>query len=72
MCSIFEQVPWAAEDVCSVSVIRFFLILILFICAYNVWVISPPHPTASLTPPYPSLSGRNYSSLISNFVYKRV
>jgi hypothetical protein len=37
----------------------FFFIFILFICAYNVWVISPPlPPRPSLTPPYPSLPGR--------------
>jgi hypothetical protein len=30
-----------------------FLIFILFICAYNVWVISPPFPPSpSLTPRY--------------------
>jgi hypothetical protein len=33
-----------------------FFIFILFICAYNVWVISPPSPTPSLTPSAPSLS----------------
>jgi hypothetical protein len=49
----------------------YFLIFILFICAYNVWVISPPF---SLPPPFPppSLPGRNYSTLISNFVEERV
>jgi hypothetical protein len=31
----------------------FFLIFILFICAYSVWVISPPLP---LPPPLPSLT----------------
>jgi hypothetical protein len=58
-----------------------FKIFILFICAYNVWVIStsfawpPPLPTPpapSLTPPYPSLPSRNYFALISNFVEERV
>jgi hypothetical protein len=45
----------------------------------NVWVISPPlTPTPSLTPTLslslttPSLPGRNYFALISNFVGKRV
>jgi hypothetical protein len=37
----------------------FFLIFILFICAYNVWVISPPFPHPL---PCPSLPGRNYSA----------
>jgi hypothetical protein len=41
---------------------KFFL---LFICAYNVWVISPSFP-------HPLLPGRNYSALISNFVEERV
>jgi hypothetical protein len=54
----------------------FFLIFILFICAYNVWVISPPfpppYPPPSLTSPYPSMPGRNYFALISNFVEERV
>jgi hypothetical protein len=53
----------------------------LFICAYIVWVISPPSPTPSLTllssppsltPSYLSLPGRNYFALISNFVEERV
>jgi hypothetical protein len=50
----------------------FFLILIvlLFIRAYNAWVISPscPHPL----PPTHSIPGRNYFALISNFVEERV
>jgi hypothetical protein len=52
---------------------------ILFIYAYNVWVIFPPFPhplpyppTPSLFPPTPSLSGRNYFALISNFVEESV
>jgi hypothetical protein len=57
-----------------------FKIFILFICAYIVWVISPPFPllhplpprVPSLTPSYPLLPGRNYSALISNFVEERV
>jgi hypothetical protein len=52
----------------------------LFISAYNVWVISPPsphtlpyHPLRPLPlPPTPSLPGRNYFALISNFVEERV
>jgi hypothetical protein len=43
-----------------------FFIVLLFICAYNAWVISPPYPTPSLTthsapslsPPTPSIPGR--------------
>jgi hypothetical protein len=35
----------------------FYFLFFLFICAYNVWVISPPFPHPSLTPhPFPSLS----------------
>jgi hypothetical protein len=48
------------------------LIFILFICAHNDWVISPPFPHPLLTPPYPSLPSRNYFALISNFVDERV
>jgi hypothetical protein len=52
----------------------------LFICAYNAWVISPPfphplpyHPLRALPlPPTPSIPGRNYFALISNFVEERV
>jgi hypothetical protein len=57
-----------------------FLIVLLFICAYNTWVISPlclyplpyhpPHPLS--LPPTPSMPGRNYFALISNFVEERV
>jgi hypothetical protein len=57
----------------------FFLIFILFICAYNVWVISSPFPhplpyppTPLPLPPTPLLPGRNYFALISNFVEERV
>jgi hypothetical protein len=55
-------------------------IFLLFICAYNVWVISPPFPLPLLfsthTLPLPLLSpllpGRNYFALISDFVEERV
>jgi hypothetical protein len=60
----------------------FFLIFIvlLFMCAYNAWVISPPcphplpyHPLLPLPlPPIPSIPGKNYFALISNFVEERV
>jgi hypothetical protein len=37
-----------------------FFIVLLFICAYKAWVISPPVPTPSLTtpsaPPPPTLN----------------
>jgi hypothetical protein len=49
---------------CHPFIMFFFL---LFICAYNVWVISPPFLSSS-----PSLPGRNYFALISNFVEERV
>jgi hypothetical protein len=55
-------------------------IFLLFICAYNAWVISPPfphplpyHPHCLLPlPPTPSIPGRNYFALISDFVEERV
>jgi hypothetical protein len=55
------------------------LIFLLFICAYNAWVISPPcpHPLPYHTlhplplPLTPSIPGRNYFALISNFVEER-
>jgi hypothetical protein len=58
----------------------YFLLFILFLCAYNLWVISPPFPhLLPYTPyrPFPlpptfSLPGRNYFALISNFVEKRL
>jgi hypothetical protein len=55
-----------------------FFKFLLFICAYNVWVIFPPspHPLFFLyllpLPPTSSIPGRNYFALISNFVEKRV
>jgi hypothetical protein len=59
---------------------KFFFFLLLFICAYKAWVISPPcphplpyHPLRSLPlPPTPSIPSRNYFALISNFVVERV
>jgi hypothetical protein len=56
------------------SIIYYFLLIfILFICAYNDWVISPLFPTGpSLSLFTPSLPGRNYLALISNFVEERV
>jgi hypothetical protein len=58
----------------------FFFIVLLFICAYNAWVISRPcphplpyHPLRPLSlPSTPSITGRNYFALISNFVVERV
>jgi hypothetical protein len=58
---------------------RFFFLL-LFICAYKAWFISPPcphplpyHPLHPLPlPPTPSKPSRNYFALISNFVVERV
>jgi hypothetical protein len=51
----------------------------LFICAYNVWVISQPSPQLPPLPPCPLplsptplIPGRNYFALISNFVEERV
>jgi hypothetical protein len=54
--------------------------LLLFICAYKAWVISPPcphplpyHPLCPLPlSPTPSIPSRNYFALISNFVVERV
>jgi hypothetical protein len=48
------------------------LIVLLFLCAYMVWDIFPPAPTHSLSHPTPSIPGRNYFALISNFVEERV
>jgi hypothetical protein len=58
----------------------FSFFVLLFICAYKAWVISPPclHPFAShpLHPlplsPNSSIPSRNYFALISNFVEERV
>jgi hypothetical protein len=57
-----------------------FFIVLLFICAYKAWVISPPcphplpyHPLCPLPLlPTPSIPSRNYFALISNFVEERV
>jgi hypothetical protein len=58
----------------------FFVVVLLFICAYKAWVISPPyphllpyHPLRPLPlPPSPSIPSRNYFALISNFVEERI
>jgi hypothetical protein len=62
--------------------VSIFYIVLLFMCAYNAWVISPPYaypqhiPPILLPPspphPLPSISSRNYFALISNFVEERV
>jgi hypothetical protein len=57
-----------------------FFIVLLFMCAYKAWVISPPythplpyHPFHPLpVPPIPSIPSRNYFTLISNFVEERI
>jgi hypothetical protein len=48
------------------------LLLLLFICAYNAWVISSPYPHLLPLPPTPLIPGRNYFALISNFVEEKV
>jgi hypothetical protein len=58
----------------------YFFFLLLFICAYKTWIISPPcphplpyHPLCPFPlPPTPSIPSRNYFALISNFVVERV
>jgi hypothetical protein len=53
----------------------FIFTVLLFICAYKAWVISPPcpHPLCPLPlPSTPSIPSRNYFALISNFVVERV
>jgi hypothetical protein len=62
------------------KIFKFLKIVLLFICAYKAWVISPPcphplpyHPLHPLPlPPTPSIPSRNYFALISNFVVERV
>jgi hypothetical protein len=60
--------------------ILFIFIILLFICAYKAWVISPscphplpyhPHHPLPLLPT-PSIPSRNYFALISNFVEERI
>jgi hypothetical protein len=53
-------------DLCPIS---FFFI---HMCIQCLGHFSPLLPTPSLTPPNPSLPGRNYFALISNFVEERV
>jgi hypothetical protein len=60
--------------------VSFFIIVLLFVCAYNAWVISSPcpyhlpyHPLHPLPlSPTPSIPSRKYFALISNFVEERV
>jgi hypothetical protein len=66
-----------ARSVPSIGEMIFVDFFHLFICAYNVWVISPPYPLPSPFSPFPfpltpSLPGRNCSALICNFVEERV
>jgi hypothetical protein len=68
-----------SEHILANFVLIFFIVL-LFICAYKAWVISPscPHPLPYhphhplLLLPTPSIPSRNYFALISNFVGERV
>jgi hypothetical protein len=60
-------------------ILLFFIIVLLFIYAYNAWLISHPcphplhyHPLGPLLPPTPSIPSRYYFALISNFVEERV
>jgi hypothetical protein len=61
------------------KMISIFIVLV-FICAYKAWVISHPcphpisyHPLCPLPlPSTPSIPGRNYFALFSNFVEDRV
>jgi hypothetical protein len=79
---VFSSCTWSARVLHSNTshIVFFSLFFIIFICAYNVWVISPPFPLPSLLPlpcslpyhPNPSLPGRNYFALISTFVEERV
>jgi hypothetical protein len=58
----------------------FIYLFLLFICAYNAWVISSPCPhPLPYHPPHPFplspttlIPRRNYFALISNFVEERV
>jgi hypothetical protein len=79
--SIKKYLPGlATSDLTCKSFIIYLFIVLLFICAYNAWVISPPcphslpyHPFCPLPlPTTPSIPGRNYFALISNFVEERV
>jgi hypothetical protein len=64
----------------KIYITLFLIIVLLFICAYNTWVISPacPHPLPYHPlhplplPPTPSIPNRNYFAFISNFVEERV
>jgi hypothetical protein len=76
---IFHRFPMSlhSDNPSFVSQMQGFLkkifILILFVCAYNVWVISPPFPPAPpllpLTPRYPA---ETILPLSLNFVEGRV
>jgi hypothetical protein len=56
---VFWQAQQRGKQEVSDSYQKFFLIFLLFICAYNVWVISPLFlPPPNLPPhslPYPTL-----------------
>jgi hypothetical protein len=76
----YYQNHYATHKIGEKSLQGIFFIVLLFICAYNTWVISPPcphplsyHPLRPLSlPPTPLIPGRNYFALISNFVEERV
>jgi hypothetical protein len=78
---LFRQVYFICKykEVKADKYFLFILFFIILICAYNVWVISPPLlplPPLPLKPPplppNPWLPGRNYFALISSFVEERV
>jgi hypothetical protein len=74
------QLSGVCVHVSIVTPAFFIIIVLLFICAYKAWDISPPcpHPLPYYPlhplplPPTPSIPTRNYFALISNFVEERV
>jgi hypothetical protein len=78
--SVFVCLGWSNKSMMlepNYARLCFFFIFLLFLCAYNAWVNSPPcphplpyHPVHPL--PLSPTPSRNYFALISNFVEERV
>jgi hypothetical protein len=69
---VYFPVPHFLSFILFIYIFIYLFIIHLFTCMYIVWVISPPCPLPSPSPPLPHLlSGRTCSAPIFNFVEEK-